>query len=149
MKPPKPNHKKINPSQLRKYFKNLDVEKYDSYFTTNNNFKIMFPVDSEIKVNGVHYYNLFFGDILIVHISNKNSSQIRDKERNLMVTLDIREEDFETIFPNNQMNLSNTDNIHVFIYNNDVYPDFPKEMALKGITLPDEKEGGGVIVKHP
>jgi hypothetical protein len=155
IKPPIPNHRGINPGQYRKYHKNLDIQKYDSYFTTKNTFKIQFPVNEEgINVKGVHYYNMFFGEILVIHISNISATEIRNGNKVKMVSIDILEENLETIY--NGFDLKKSDNIHVFVYNNDKYPGLPflsefreNEKNYTNAVRPNENGGGGVIIVGP
>jgi len=81
------------------YLKNLDIETFDSYFSRKDNyFALKFPInEGKIKIEGIHFYNLVVGDILVVHISNKNEESIRDKKKKQMVSCKIKENHLDTI----------------------------------------------------
>lgn len=139
------------------YLKNLDIETFDSYFSKKYNyFTLKFPInEGKIKIEGLHFYNLVVGDILVVHISNKNGESIRDKEKKQMVSFKIEENHLDTI--PTIFNLNQSEKIHVLIYNdNGPYPglnliadDKNNKSADANLILPKETGGGGVIVKGP
>ncbi|WP_405605330.1 hypothetical protein [Polaribacter sp. Asnod1-A03] len=146
--PPKPSYRGIKYSEQIKYEKNLDIEKFDSYFTNKNTLNVCFPIDKKINIEGVHFYNLFFGQILVIHISNSEGARIRDKEKNEIVTLEIKEENLETI--SNNFDLSSCEKLHVFIYNDKgSYPGLYAKENKESRFNPDETEGGGVIITGP
>lgn len=139
-------------SESKKYFKNLDIELHDSYFTNKGEFHIKFPVDDKVVINGLHYYNLFIGKIIVIHLSNKKGTSIRDKKIKEMCSFNFTKDELTTI--TGDFNIKKSERIHIFIYNdNTKYPiglfsnleKINEELSL----LPKENGGGGVIIEGP
>jgi hypothetical protein len=147
----------INRQTRMKYHKNLDIETFDSYFSRKHNFfALKFPINEfKIKIEGLHFYNLVVGDILVVHISNKNGGRIRDKDKKQMVSFQIEENHLDTI--PTIFDLNQSEKIHVLIYNdkgpypglNLIADEKNDKSAEANLILPKETGGGGVIVKGP
>ncbi len=144
------NYNPITNRELIKYHKNLDVETLESYFSKKyDSIHIKFPVEKKVVIEGIHYYNYFFGDFLIIHISN-DGSLIRTAEKIQILSLEILKVNLSTI--QGKFDLSKQEKIHVFIYNdNGVFPKFEDDTFdfEKGIKRPNEAGGGGVIIVGP
>jgi hypothetical protein len=144
-------------TQRIKYHKNLDIEPVDSYFSRKDNFfSLKFPMnEGKIDIEGLHFYNLIVGEILVVHISHKNGGSMRDKDKKQMVSFKIEKEHLDTI--PTKFTLKQSEKIHVIIYNEKgPYPGLNittntknDKSADTNLILPKETGGGGVIVQGP
>ena len=145
-------YKKIKQKKKREYHNNMDVNIYDSYIDKDKDLiYIQFPVeDKKQTLQGLHFHDLTICKILIIHISRNNQDTLRDKKMKKFACLNIKETNLSSIQGN--FDIQNLDRLHVIVYNDNMpiplqFNSITRED--KAIALPNEGDGGGVIIEGP